>query len=85
MVKLGFGTKLGTEKKEACLPGTCAKSKRAICCKLTKSGQASGSLCLTFRGSVRVRFCLFDLILYVSSTIFQLNRDGSYWVEPLLS
>ena len=28
---------------------------------------------------------LFDLILYVSSTIFQLNRDGSSWVEPLLS
>ena len=30
-------------------------------------------------------FCLFDLILYVSSTIFQLNRDGSSWVEPVLS
>ena len=28
---------------------------------------------------------LFDLILYVPSTIFQLNRDGSYWVEPVLS
>ena len=27
-------------------------------------------------------FCLFDLILYVPSTIFQLNRDGSSWVEP---
>ena len=26
--------------------------------------------------------CLFDLILYVPSTIFQLNRDGSSWVEP---
>ena len=25
--------------------------------------------------------CLFDLILYVPSTIFQLNRDGSSWVE----
>ena len=24
---------------------------------------------------------LFDLILYVPSTIFQLNRDGSSWVE----
>ena len=31
------------------------------------------------------QFCLFDLILYVPSTIFQLNRDGSSWVEPLLS
>ena len=32
-----------------------------------------------------VCFCLFDLILYVPSTIFQLNRDGSSWVEPELS
>ena len=30
-------------------------------------------------------FCLFDLILYVLSTIFQLNRDGSSWAEPVLS
>ena len=28
---------------------------------------------------------LFDLILYVPSTIFQLNRVGSSWVEPVLS
>ena len=28
---------------------------------------------------------LFDLILYVPSTIFQLHRDGSSWVEPVLS
>ena len=28
---------------------------------------------------------LFDLILYVQSTIFQLNRDESPWVEPVLS
>ena len=28
--------------------------------------------------------CLFDLILYVPSTIFQLNRDRSFWVEPVL-
>ena len=28
---------------------------------------------------------LFDLILYVPSTIFQLYRDGSSWVEPVLS
>ena len=27
----------------------------------------------------------FDLILYVPSTIFQLFRDGSSWVEPVLS
>ena len=31
-------------------------------------------------------FCfLFDLILYAPSTIFQLNRDGSSWVELVLS
>ena len=30
-------------------------------------------------------FVLFDLILYVPSTIFQLNRDRSFWVEPVLS
>ena len=29
--------------------------------------------------------CLFDLILYVPSTIFQLNRDRSSWVKPVLS
>ena len=29
--------------------------------------------------------CLFDLILNVPSTIFQLNRDRSSWVEPVLS
>ena len=29
--------------------------------------------------------CLFDLSLYVPSTIFQLYRDGSSWVEPVLS
>ena len=27
----------------------------------------------------------FDLILYVPSTIFQLNRNGSSWVERALS
>ena len=32
-----------------------------------------------------VLFVLFDLILYVPSTIFQLNRDGSFCVEPVLS
>ena len=26
-----------------------------------------------------------DLILYVPSTIFQLCKDGSSWVEPVLS
>ena len=27
----------------------------------------------------------FDLFLYVPSTFFQLNRDVSSWVEPVLS
>ena len=31
------------------------------------------------------RLCLFDLILFIPSTIFQLNRDGSSLVEPVLS
>ena len=35
--------------------------------------------------SKQCRFCLFDLILYVPSTIFQLCGDGSSWVEPVLS
>ena len=30
-------------------------------------------------------FLFFYLILYVPSTIFQLNRDGSSWDEPVLS
>ena len=33
----------------------------------------------------REKFCLFDLIFYVPSTIFQFNRDGSSWVKPVLS
>ena len=35
--------------------------------------------------AIIVCFCLFDLILYVPSTIFQLNREGSSWVEPVVS
>ena len=30
-------------------------------------------------------FALFDFILYIPSTIFQLCRDRSSWVEPVLS
>ena len=36
-------------------------------------------------GDSESQWCLFDLILYVPSTIFQLNRDWSSWVEPVLS
>ena len=43
-----------------------------------------------FRFNEQLKFhaqliCLFDLILYVLSTIFQLCSDGSSWVEPVLS
>ena len=40
---------------------------------------------VTGRLQINSEFCLFDLILYVPSTIFQLNRDGSSWGEPVLS
>ena len=40
----------------------------------------------SFLGEDLVCFCLFVyLILYVQSTIFQLNRDGSSCVEPVLT
>ena len=35
--------------------------------------------------STLLSFVLFDLILYIPSAIFQLCRDGSSWVEPVLS
>ena len=34
---------------------------------------------------VKLCFVLFDLILDFPSTIFQLNRGESSWVEPVLS
>ena len=37
------------------------------------------------KSTAMVIFFLFDLILNVPSTIFQLYRDGSSWVEPVLS
>ena len=33
----------------------------------------------------RGSYMLLDLILYIPSTIFQLCREGSSWVEPELS
>ena len=35
--------------------------------------------------NIMIFVCWFDLILYIPSTIFQLSREGSSWVEPLLS
>ena len=42
-------------------------------------------VCQYIENSLLFDFVLFDLILYVPSTISQLNRDGSSWVEPVLS
>ena len=42
------------------------------------------SKCIALKGDY-IDFVLLDLILYVPSTIFQLYRDGSSWVEPVLS
>ena len=51
--------------------------------KYLDQNKAGSSVC---NGNQQMTFvCLFDLILYVPSTIFQLNRDGSFWVEPVLS
>ena len=38
-----------------------------------------------FRSQSHLAEILFDFNLYVHSTIFQLCRDGSSWVEPVLS
>ena len=46
----------------------------------------NASVELTLYGPANeIMVCLFDLILYVPSTIFQLYRDRSSWVEPVLS
>ena len=37
------------------------------------------------KGNIHSYCFLFDLILYVPSTIFQICREGSSWVEPVLS
>ena len=42
--------------------------------------------CITVTGDYTcITVCLFDLILYVPSTIFQLHRNRSSRVEPVLS
>ena len=48
-------------------------------------GSAVGLATDCAKGPGTDKLCLFDLILYVPSTIFQLCRDGSSWVEPVLS
>ena len=58
-------------------------------CKPSQSVKQAKSIfvyeAFDFINSFKVIFCLFGLILYVPSTIFQLNRDGSSWDEPALS
>ena len=51
-------------------------------CKLCNSHSPKYTFSVNWHTEV---VCLFDLILYVPSTIFQLKRDGSSWVEPVLS
>ena len=46
------------------------------CCECNDNGQSLVAVKLMIVCFV----CLFDLILYVQSTIFQLNRDRSSWV-----
>ena len=58
--------------------GQNAKLNHKIIARIDKSKD-------TDHTSPPVALFLFDLILYVPSTIFQLNRDGSSWVEPVLS
>ena len=64
---------------------------KALFCKLVHT---SNTLYVSFAGMtlntcivlLRIEmFCLFDLILYVTSTIFKLYKDGSSLVEPVLS
>ena len=56
-------------------------SSRSCCC-CSSSSRINISGCNDCSSS---RSSLFNLILYVPSTIFQLNRDWSSWVEPVLS
>ena len=47
--------------------------------------EESNTLSFDLLACIICSLVLFDLILYVTSTIFQLYRDGSSWVEPVLS
>ena len=44
-----------------------------------------GTICILLSTGSFLFVCFVCLILYVTSTIFQLNRDGSSWVEAVLS
>ena len=58
-------------------------NKAAIAISLSRNDEQTESVSRMF--CTLAFACLFDLILYVPSTIFQLYRDGSSWVEPVIS
>ena len=66
-------------KKIKLLPKCCIFKVLQYRIKLQRS--AFITLCL----GVHSNICLFDLILYVPLTSFQLNRYRPSWVEPVLS
>ena len=80
-----------------CTDFLCPTKRMLGLCGLREEGLNHPSICTCFTNLknhvtcisiivfVCLFVCLFDLILYVPSTIFQLNRDGSSWVEPVLS
>ena len=70
VIKLEFILKLKIKRNDRLL----ADILRTSCGHMSASSQ-----------SLRFVLFLFDLILYVPSTFFQLNRDGSSGVEPVLS
>ena len=57
-----------------------SRSRSCCCCSSSSRINISGG-----NDCSSSRSCLFNLILYVPSTIFQLHRDWSSWVEPVLS
>ena len=69
----------GSRQKKAPLPGKKTLASYFFCfspnCQLLNSFTEGGG----------VRFFLFDLILFAPSTIFQLYRGRSSWIEPVLS
>ena len=67
---------------KAGLPQHIFEACRAV--KLTGLSLSTGRLPSELQIIILCLFCLIDLILYIPSTVFQLNRDGSSWVEPVL-
>ena len=57
-----------------------SSSRSCCCCSSSSINISGGNIYSSSRSSLFV--CL---ILYVPSTIFQLEWDGSSWVEPVLS